>query len=395
MCCITDKNKNIQELCKSIEERDEQIRKLTEELSAARENNRTILDDFLVFKEKYFKLEENYDQVRQIQNQEIENLKEQIERQKSIENQQLNELSKLCQGLKDQLEEKNQKLDCLTSDYADLLKNSDKYYKEFEKLQTDYDDYKKQILNERSVMEEQHKKELTYLEEEMKQKQKEFYEELAKLNSDVAEKDEMIRQCIKDKESLEEEKNRRIDELNYKIKQIEKVFGQPTITVAPNNRHATLNNEFNADKEQPSTSKAAAVASTSNVAITKPQIRRESVETNSSSASDFIELSSRVRQKKIARPQYNPNTDRYAEQNKAQNYNNRKRGHHHQGLANNSSQASKKKGLHSTASSDENDNDFLIPEWRPNTRQGHYVPETETSASEGFCKSKRSRKSNV
>lgn len=50
-------------------------------------------------------------------------------------------------------------------------------------------------------------KELTYLEEEMKQKQKEFSEELAKLNSDVTEKDEMIRQCIKDKESLEEEKN--------------------------------------------------------------------------------------------------------------------------------------------------------------------------------------------
>lgn len=122
---------------------------------------------------------------------------------------------------------------------------------------------------------------------------------------------------------------------------------------------------------QPSTSKAGAVASTSNVAITKPQIRRESAETNSSSASDFIELSSRVRQKKIARPQYNPNTNRYAEQNKAQNYNNRKRGHHHQGLANNSSQASKKKGCGNTASSDENDNDFLIPEWRPNTRQGH------------------------
>lgn len=50
-------------------------------------------------------------------------------------------------------------------------------------------------------------KELTYLQEEMKQKQKEFSEELAKLNSDVTEKDEMIRQCIKDKESLEEEKN--------------------------------------------------------------------------------------------------------------------------------------------------------------------------------------------
>lgn len=126
-------------------------------MSAARENNRTILDDFLVFKEKYFKLEENYDEVRQIQNQEIENLKEQIEMQKSIENQQLNELTTLCQGLKEQLEEKNQKLDCLTSDYADLLRNSDKYYKEFEKLQTDYNDYKNQILNERSVKEEQHK----------------------------------------------------------------------------------------------------------------------------------------------------------------------------------------------------------------------------------------------
>ncbi|XP_073822494.1 uncharacterized protein [Musca autumnalis] len=422
MCCITDKNKNIQELCKSIEQRDEQIKKLNEELTIARANNQNNLDNFHEFKEKFFKLEENYDQMRHIQNQEIELLKQQIEAQKSIENQQINELHAMCQKLNEQIQEKNQRLECLTADYAEILRNSDKYHKEYENLQKDFENYKNQVEMEKNTIEEDLKKKITLLEEEMDQKEKDSANEIAKLNSDVTEKDEMIRQCIKDKEFMEKEKNQRIEELTYKINKIEKVFGQPTKSVAPYNKNNISNIAYKTfDNEKPTTSKAAAIAS--NIAITKPQNRRESDSSNdvvitnpqnrrksdssndevitkpqnrrqsdSSDDSDFIRDSM---PKKIPRPHHHSPVAGYLEENKTViNKNNaanvpatRKRG---QGRSSNSSQASKK---NAAFFSNENEENLLPGRWGAIGGQGgFYVPESETSASEGFFKSKRSKK---
>ncbi|XP_075153502.1 uncharacterized protein LOC142227063 isoform X2 [Haematobia irritans] len=382
-CVVIEKDKCIQELQTEIEGRNNEIVKLRGNLNEAKEINVKTLHDFYIFKEKFCELEVHYATVSNIQNREIESLKQEVDRHKSSENLQIKELEQMVRDLQQQLYERNQSLAHIKLDYSELLQNYERSQKEVEKIQKDFENYRQMVLTEKNIYDEK-LKEFNSLKDELSRKDDNLANTTERFKQELLEKDNMIRKCTKDKEIVEEEKNRKIEELNYKIKQIEKVFGQPTKAVAPMTViPGTPENSDNSIQEKTSAPESKKEI-LPNVAVTKPQFHRSFQEIISSDDQYPKEKASRSRSKKIPRLQKANST---ANENVSKNEVNQKRGY--QRLKNPSPP---KHNEFSTTSGDDDD-DIPLKKWCPNIKNGNVcIPETETDASDLFVSTKRSKK---
>ncbi|XP_037816696.1 A-kinase anchor protein 9-like [Lucilia sericata] len=363
-CDTAEKRKSFVELELSINQRDGKIHTLTTNLEQLKEENKHILMEFNMFKNKFCQLETEYDNNMQQLKMENEMLLEQLKKQETTENQHIQELSLCCQELQQKLQDNLKDFTDLNKLHKETLQNYEQMKINFEEQKKEFELYKNQVNEERDLENERYKL------------------EFAKLSNEIREKDDMLQQCIADKNLLEKEKNLVIDGLNNKIYRIEKAFNQPTKVVTP---MVTLHQQVDDNFDNNSTSES----SNDNVAISKSQVRRPleilSIQSLSNNENQKSEQNQEQRNYKFKRPIQPTTSSQQTNVATNLNTNNRKRRNQPQrpGAVKNYNEFSM-----SSSDDDSNYNGFSQLLWRPNAEC--YVPDTD--ASEGFAKPKRNKK---
>lgn len=116
-----------------------------------KEENKQILLGFNFFKEKFYQLETDYDASLKLQKQENDNLLRQLKQQETKENEELQQLSLQCQDLQQKLQVSVNDLTQLNYQHLQTLQNSELMKKDLEQLQNDFELYKKQVQEEKSM----------------------------------------------------------------------------------------------------------------------------------------------------------------------------------------------------------------------------------------------------
>ncbi|TMW54849.1 hypothetical protein DOY81_000082 [Sarcophaga bullata] len=352
----------------SIKQREEEIIKINTNLEELKENNKNIFDEFNCFKTKFYELETDYDRSLQQLKEENLQLVDNFEKQKTIENQKIQQLSLNCIELEQKLQDNVKEFAKLSKLHLETVHNFETMSKDFDKQTNDFEIYKKQVNEERITNEEKIK-------------------EVEKLREELVHKDGIIDQLTLDKTSLEKAKNLVIDELNNKILRIERAFTQPSKAVQP---------VTNLDRQDASkTTKASYEDFRNSLSKIKPQtntiladVAVNSLDDNENKKSDN---NYSQRNYKFKHP-VQPATDSpQTTIGFGSISNNRKRRNQP------ARQLTLKNSIYSSTSSDDEAEDSTIeycrPQnlWRPSKRVDEsYVPETDTS--QGFAKSKRLRK---
>ncbi|KNC31321.1 hypothetical protein FF38_14306 [Lucilia cuprina] len=362
-CDTAEQRKRFLELEQSINQRDGEIHTLTTNLEKLKEENKHILMEFNMFKNKFCQLETEYDNNLQQVKEENEKLLEQLQKQETTENQHIEELSFSCQELQQKLQDNLKDFTDLNELHKETVHNYEQMKIKFEEQEKEFALYKDQVYEERNLEIERYKL------------------EFAKLSNELREKDDMLQQCIADKNLLEKEKNLVIDGLNNKIYRIEKAFNQPTKVVTP---MVTLPQQVD-NFDNNSTSES----SNDNVATSKSQVRRPleilSMQSLSNNENQKTEQNQEQRNYKFKRPIQPTTSSQQTNVATNLNTNNRKRRNQPQrpGAVKNYNEFSM-----SSSDDDSNYNGFSQLLWRPNAEC--YVPDTD--ASEGFAKPKRNKK---
>ncbi|XP_065355329.1 uncharacterized protein MAL8P1.12-like [Calliphora vicina] len=358
-CLTAEKDKNILELEQSINQREAEINELKANLEQLQEENKQILLEFNLFKEKYFELETNYDQTLMQQMEETENLRQQLQTQQASENQLIRDLTLNCQELQQKLQHNIKEFIQLNQQHKETVQSFEQSKLDFEQQKNCFELYEKLVNEEKQLNEEKNKLDFD------------------KLSEVLREKDELIKKCITDKNALEKEKNLIIDGLNNKIYRIEKAFSQPTKVVPP---MVTLPQKVDNNTNSES--------STENVAVSKPQVRKP-LENLSNNENQKPEQNPSQRNYKFKRPIQPTTSSQQTNVVTNPNTNNRKRR-----IQPAKPEMIKSYNEFSLSSSDEDDdgdsnyNSFSQALWRPNNEC--YVADTDTS--EGFAKPKRNKK---
>lgn len=144
-------------------QRDAEIHKLNNNLEQLKDENSRLLMEFNFFKEKFYRLETDYDKTLNQQYQEIEHLRLQLQQQQAEENQEIQHLSQQCLDLQEKLLKNTNDLTQKNKLYAETIKNLEQMKANYERQQEEVELFKKQVIEEKKLEAETHEVCRTFL----------------------------------------------------------------------------------------------------------------------------------------------------------------------------------------------------------------------------------------
>lgn len=194
----------------SIKQREEEIIRINTNLEELKENNKQVLDEFNCFKTKFYELEADYDRSVGQLREENQQLNDNYEKQKTVDNQKVQQLSINCSELQQKLQDNLKEFAKLNILHLETVHNFEAMNKEFDKQTNDFEIYKKQVNEERITNDEKIKVNYkTNLRNHIQllNNISFFQQEVEELKKELIHKDGIIDQLTMDKISLEKAKN--------------------------------------------------------------------------------------------------------------------------------------------------------------------------------------------
>ncbi|KAL9923385.1 uncharacterized protein At4g38062-like [Glossina fuscipes] len=233
----------IQDLNDKLRERDEKIKKINEEVIGLKQANGKAKEDARTFRETYYKLELSYDENITLLKKQIEKLSQEILKMNVEKNKQIAEITQRCDGLQQQCAEEVQACENLNKEYNSAMIDINELKLQLVENKKDFEEFKKAKELEAEAL------------------NKNFEDQLKNLQEELQKKELDVQRAVNDKENMEKEKDHIIALLQYRVREIKRVFCQPALLVQPR-----ISNKGNNEIQNPEQT------ADENIAITKPMV---------------------------------------------------------------------------------------------------------------------------